>query len=726
MDRINNISNNITTQKMKTLEKQVPKTAETILQQKIDTLLPNDLHNLENPSIYLKNHRANAKVDLERLRSILMDPFEIEIQNRVMGALMADPEIMPKINQNMSLKEHRRYTNMYFAKAMKALNLTPDEMEKNQDFYLYLMAVLTKTHGSAATKLGVHYGLYTKTIVKLGTDKHYKYADRAMRLQDLGCFGLTELGHGSNVQGILTTATYDHTNRSFILNTPHELGMKYWIGNLAKTCNYGVMFAKLIVEDRDEGVHAFLVQIRDDKGNLLPGIQVGDIGHKLGQNGVDNGWVIFRRVNLPYDALLDKYSTINESGQLISPIKSKSDRFALQLGALSGGRLIVSYCSGMVSIMLSNVALRYLATRKQFGSKKYQEETLITYPLVQSKLVPIFANGLIYTKFTERLYKDWVSADVSDVKNKYVKELHALSSFIKAINTWDANNALLVIRELCGGHGYSSYSRIPDYISDQNVQSTWEGTNDVLIQQTAKFILQVFGKYVQKGVIDYPSFNFIKDFENTELIAKEFKVITDTVIGFDPNGSDISLLLSCFKRLLQYKLKSVSEVVSERFAKTIAEIQDSFAAYNKSLPYAIMNACHFYGEYKSFEFFEQFISAIDKKNTNEIAFLQHLLVVFGISKLKTESHYLIEHTTLEFFKRLDELSLHFNNIVIDDLVILGDIMTPPDLLLNSSLGSYDGDVYRNIISKIYSDGNNFGKSDHWDEILKIRGFKKTE
>ena len=726
MDRINSISNKVSAQKPKTLDKKVPKTDETLLQQKIDSLLPNDLHNLENPFIYLKRHRENAEVDLNKLKMVVADPLELELETRIMSALIADPELVPKINQEMTLSEHRLYTNQYFAKAMKALNMTPNEMMSNRDFYLYIVAILTKINGSVATKLGAHYGLYTKTLEKLGTEKHHKYAERAMRLHDLGCFGLTELGHGSNVQGILTTATYSHKDRSFILHTPHELGMKYWIGNLAKTCNYGVMFAKLIVADQDEGVHAFLVQIRDDKGNLMPGVQVGDIGHKLGQNGVDNGWVMFRRVKLPFDALLDKYSSINNNGEFTSPIKSKSERFALQLGALSAGRLIVSYSSAHVCLSLATVALRYLGTRKQFGSKKYQEETLITYPLVQSKLVPIFATGLINAKFTEKLYKDWERSDASNVKDKNVKELHALSSYIKAISTWDANSALLVIRELCGGHGYSSYSRIPDFICDQNVQVTWEGTNDVLIQQTAKFVVKLFSKYVQKGVIDYPSLSFIKDFEDVDKTAKELRIIVETVSSMETERPNIDLTLMCFQRLLQYKLKSVSDIVAERFAKTMQEDQDPFAAYNKALPNAILHACHFYGEYKAFEFFMGFISAIDKSNTNEIVLMKNLLAIYSIGKLKSESHYLMDHTNIDFFKKLDELSLNLNNAVIDNLVILGDIVTPPDILLNSSLGSYSGDVYKNIIAKIYSSGENFGKSDHWAETLMIRGFRRHE
>lgn len=64
---------------------------------------------------------------------------------------------------------------------------------------------------------------------------------------DLSCFALTELAHGSNVRGILTTATYDHESREFILNSPSKEAMKFWIGGAGKTSNTAVVWAQLIV-----------------------------------------------------------------------------------------------------------------------------------------------------------------------------------------------------------------------------------------------------------------------------------------------------------------------------------------------------------------------------------------------------------------------------------------------------------------------------------------------
>lgn len=73
---------------------------------------------------------------------------------------------------------------------------------------------------SISTKFVVNLQLYYKTIVNLGTEIHDEWARRCEEGIDLGCFGLTEMGHGSNVRGIQTTATYDKATKEFIISTP--------------------------------------------------------------------------------------------------------------------------------------------------------------------------------------------------------------------------------------------------------------------------------------------------------------------------------------------------------------------------------------------------------------------------------------------------------------------------------------------------------------------------
>ena len=151
---------------------------------------------------------------------------------------------------------------------------------------------------SLAIKSGVHFTLCGGTIAKLGTERHHREILPKMDTLELpGCFGMTELGHGSNVMGIETTAEFDPVTDSFIIHTPNNEASKYWIGGAAQTAKICAVFAQLTVKDphsgqpRWEGPHVFVVRLRDDQGNVVPGVRIIDCGAKQGLNGVDNGQV---------------------------------------------------------------------------------------------------------------------------------------------------------------------------------------------------------------------------------------------------------------------------------------------------------------------------------------------------------------------------------------------------------------------------------------------------
>ena len=124
------------------------------------------------------------------------------------------------------------------------------------------------------------------------------------------------------MKGIKTTATFDPKTREFILNTPTEDAMKFWIGGLSQTATVALVWAQLIVGDKSHGPHCFYTRVRNEKFETCPGVTIGDCGQKVGNNGIDNGFAIFENYRIPYNALLNKVANINESGEYESPIKS--------------------------------------------------------------------------------------------------------------------------------------------------------------------------------------------------------------------------------------------------------------------------------------------------------------------------------------------------------------------------------------------------------------------
>ena len=117
---------------------------------------------------------------------------------------------------------------MFFNKDKNGINY--DLIANNPNHVSMLINAWSTYNNGFATKNGVHLLLYGKGIHNLGTQKHKKWVERAWTFKDIGCFGLTQLLHGSNVRGILTEAHYDHKNKQFIINSPTKEAMKFWIG----------------------------------------------------------------------------------------------------------------------------------------------------------------------------------------------------------------------------------------------------------------------------------------------------------------------------------------------------------------------------------------------------------------------------------------------------------------------------------------------------------------
>src|SRR3712207_5509291 len=145
---------------------------------------------------------------------------------------------------------------------------------------------------------------------------------------------MTETGHGSDVQQLRTTCTYDPETQSFDLHTPHQAARKDYIGNAAKDGRMAVVFAQLITQGENHGVHAFLVPIRGEDGTPCPGVTIGDDGPKAGLNGVDNGRLTFDHVTVPRDMLLDRYGQVAADGTYTSSIENETRRFFTMLGTL--------------------------------------------------------------------------------------------------------------------------------------------------------------------------------------------------------------------------------------------------------------------------------------------------------------------------------------------------------------------------------------------------------
>ena len=343
---------------------------------------------------------------------------------------------------------------------------------------------------SLMVKAGVQWGLFGGAVQLLGTERHHeRYLRDIISLELPGCFAMTEAGHGSDVQHLRTTATY--TDGSFVVNTPDDAARKDYIGNAARDGRLAVVFAQLIVGDRQYGVHAFMVPIRDSAGRPMPGVRIEDCGPKAGLNGVDNGRLWFSGVRVPREALLNRYGDVTEDGIYTSPIESDGRRFFTMLGALVRGRVSVAGGAGSATQRALTIAVRRAEVRRQFQRPgDGAEVVLLDYLAHQRKLLPALATSYALHFAQEELVAmlhEVQSGPEPDERAQRVLESRAAG--IKAVATWHATATVQTAREACGGAGYLAENLLPGLKADTDVFTTFEGDNTVLLQLVAKGLL---------------------------------------------------------------------------------------------------------------------------------------------------------------------------------------------------------------------------------------------
>ncbi|GFS45633.1 acyl-CoA oxidase 3 [Actinidia rufa] len=339
---------------------------------------------------------------------------------------------------------------------------------------------------SLAIKLGVHFFLWGGAIQFFGTKHHHeKWLRDTENYAVKGCFAMTELGHGSNVRGIETVATYDSSTGEFVINTPCESAQKYWIGGAANHATHTIVFSQLNIHGNNQGVHAFIAQIRDANGNICPNIRVADCGHKIGLNGVDNGRIWFDNVRIPRENLLNSVADVSPDGQYLSAIKDPDQRFAAFMAPLTSGRVTIAVSAIYTSKVSLAIALRYSLSRQAFSvTPNGPEVFLLDYPSHQRRLLPLLAKT--YAMSFAGNYLKMIYVRRTPESNK---TLHIVSSAFKATLTWHNTRTLQECREACGGQGFKTENRIGALKGEYDVQSTFEGDNNVLMQQVSKALL---------------------------------------------------------------------------------------------------------------------------------------------------------------------------------------------------------------------------------------------
>ncbi|WP_067664399.1 acyl-CoA dehydrogenase family protein [Nocardia miyunensis] len=361
------------------------------------------------------------------------------------------------------------------------------------------LEMLAYTDLSLWVKSGVQWGLFGGAVENLGTERHKDVVTRLMSLDLLGCFAMTESGHGSDVANLETTATYDPATEEFVVHSPTDSSRKDYIGGAAEHARMAAVFAQLITGGEGRGVHCFLVPLRDADGNDLPGVTTSDCGLKGGLPGVDNGRIRFDHVRIPRENLLNRYADVDPDGTYSSDIENPSRRFFTTLGTLVRGRISVGGAAAAAARVALSIAVRYAEQRRQFDDPDTGEEVvLLDYRSHQRRLLPhvarAFALSFAQNDLVRRMHLVQTGQDLDPGAQR---ALEKRAAGFKVAQTRHATRAIQECREACGGAGYLTENRLVTLKADTDVFTTFEGDNVVLTQLVAKELLTAYADEVR-------------------------------------------------------------------------------------------------------------------------------------------------------------------------------------------------------------------------------------
>ncbi|KAJ4836471.1 Acyl-coenzyme A oxidase 3, peroxisomal [Turnera subulata] len=354
---------------------------------------------------------------------------------------------------------------------------------------LALQEVLRTYDLTLGIQMGLHLFLWGSYVKFLGSKHHQeKWLKATESYEIIVCIAMSELGHGSNLQAIETVATYDSSTEEFVVNTPCESAQKHMIGLAANYATHALVFAQLHTNGRNQGLHAFVVQIRDANGRTCPKVRIEDCGPKNGLNAIDNGQIWFDNVRIPRENLLNGVADVLPDGQYVTKIKDPRERHGQQLAPLTIGRVIVSTSSIYKTKVSLAIAIRYALSRRAFSvTPNGPEVLLLDYPSHQRRLLPLLAKT-----YAMSFAGNWLKLTFTKREPQSYKAVVVFSVAFKAIFTWHSMRTLQECREACGAQGMKAVNRLGLMVAESDAQLTYEGDNNLLLQQVSRIVLTEF------------------------------------------------------------------------------------------------------------------------------------------------------------------------------------------------------------------------------------------
>ncbi|KAG8508668.1 Peroxisomal acyl-coenzyme A oxidase 3, partial [Galemys pyrenaicus] len=671
----------------------------------------------EFPQGPLQAYRARASFSWRELALFLDGGDLLRFKQTIFAALENDP-LFAHPPGDLPLEKYRELTFLRCRRLLELNLLRLEDVTSSPLKVLALVGCLDMYDLSLCTKVLLNMMMFASVIFSSGSERHLKYIPEVFSMEIFGCFALTELSHGSNTKAIRTTAHYDPATEEFILHSPDFEAAKFWIGNMGKTATHAVVFAQLHTPGGQcHGLHPFLVQIRDPK-TLLPmrGVTVGDIGRKLGLNGLDNGFAMFHKVRIPRQGLLNRTGDVTPEGAYVTPFKDSRQRFGASLGGLSPGRIMIVGMS-MANLKLAvSIAVRFSATRRQFGPADGEELPVLEYQMQQWRLLPYLAATFALDHFSKSLFLDLVKLqqgllkdDCSPRQAELGREIHALASGGKALASWTAQRGIQECREACGGYGYLAVNRLGVLRDDNDPNLTFEGDNNVLLQQTSSYLL---------GFLEPPGPGgprFQSPLESVDFLDTYPDILHQRGVGIGGAArTDSSVPLAAFEWLVCYLLhESRRKLVQEKRAGS-----SDFEARNNSQVYCCRSLALAFLELTVLRRFHQHTHSPGVPPGLR-SLLRRLSALYGFWSLSQHLALLYRggyFSGEQAGRDVESAILDLCAQLKDDAVALVDVIAPPDFILNAPIARADGELYKNLWASVLQESQVLQRPAWWSEL----------
>jgi acyl-CoA oxidase len=432
--------------------------------------------------------RPVDRLDGNRITDLLYPGSEQdrEFRNQV-KCLLADPLFAPR--EGLTATEQAQLSYARFRRVRDELDLRIRDVEYRPARLATALELIATVDGTLFTVMSIHYCLCGGSILRHGavSSEIEAYIEELDSLNSIGAFLVTELGYGNNVVALQTRADYDPVTQEIVLSTPSEAARKFMPNTgLDGVPKLGVVMARLMINEQDQGVFPILVRLRTEKGSCA-GVKIVPLGAKPGYS-LDNAMTSFENVRVPkHCLLLGEHSQLSADGTFRSSIASRRERFLLSLEQVQLGRLCLSAVSATISGASSFIAIKYAGQRHTFAPRQ-ADVPLLQYRNHQRDLFSALASA-----YASRLMVNDAIDTYRTATEANHDHLFRITSATKVHVSYAAERNIRLCRERCGAAALFEENRLSLYASQCPGMITAEGDNQVALIKVARQMLMQQG-----------------------------------------------------------------------------------------------------------------------------------------------------------------------------------------------------------------------------------------